>query len=125
MGTAAKRRRRGGRRSVHLPTPRPWRRRHGRPTFRNVHPDMIEIPGGDFTMGTSAEDVERLAAEAGYHPSRLAAESPERRVHSDGFWIDPVPVTNRRYRDFVGSAGHPAPQSWNGGDPPAELLDHP
>src|SRR5688572_33429067 len=48
--------------------------------------DMIWIPGGTFRMGS---DV--------HYPE----EAPVHRVTVDGFWMDPVPVTNDEFRRFV------------------------
>jgi len=52
---------------------------------------MIEIPGGTFMMGSDA-----------FYPE----EQPRRRVKVDRFWIDPTPVTNRQFSDFVAATGH-------------------
>ncbi|RPH56778.1 MAG: hypothetical protein EHM89_14925, partial [Acidobacteria bacterium] len=49
-------------------------------------PGMIRIPGGTFRMGSDR-----------YYPE----EAPVHRVTVDGFWIDPTPVTNRQFREFV------------------------
>lgn len=47
---------------------------------------MVWIPGGSFLMGSGA-----------YYPE----ERPVRRVSVDGFFIDPAPVTNRQFADFI------------------------
>ena len=52
---------------------------------------MIHVPGGTFRMGSDA-----------HYPE----ESPVHRVTVDGFWIDPTPVTNRQFREFVGATGY-------------------
>ena len=52
---------------------------------------MIEIPGGTFMMGSDA-----------FYPE----EQPRRRVKVDRFWIDPIPVTNRQFAQFVAATGH-------------------
>jgi formylglycine-generating enzyme required for sulfatase activity len=33
-------------------------------------------------------------------------EAPIHRVTVDPFWMDPTPVTNRQFRDFVRATGH-------------------
>jgi sulfatase modifying factor 1 len=53
--------------------------------------DMRWIPGGEFLMGSDD-----------FYPE----ESPVRRVHVDGFWIDPHPVTNARFARFVDETGY-------------------
>jgi len=35
-----------------------------------------------------------------------ADEAPVRRVHVDGFWMDPFPVTNERFEQFVHETGY-------------------
>jgi sulfatase modifying factor 1 len=52
---------------------------------------MVWIPGGTFTMGSDR-----------HYPE----ERPARRVAVDGFWIDPGPVTNRRFARFVAETGY-------------------
>ncbi len=53
-------------------------RRHGT--------DMVHIPGGTFRMGSDK-----------HYPE----EAPAHRVTVDEFWIDPTPVTNRQFNEFV------------------------
>jgi formylglycine-generating enzyme required for sulfatase activity len=52
---------------------------------------MVEIPGGEFLMGSD-----------GHYPE----EGPAHRVQVDGFWIDETPVTNAQFRAFVEATGH-------------------
>ena len=52
---------------------------------------MVWIAGGRFTMGSDR-----------FYPE----EAPARAVAVDGFWIDPVPVTNRQFAAFVAATGH-------------------
>lgn len=51
-------------------------------------------------------------------------ERPLRRVKVDSFWIDPTPVTNRQFAEFVAATGHvtvaemaPDPKDYPGMDP--------
>ena len=53
--------------------------------------DPIWIEGGEFAMGS--ED---------FYPD----EAPVRRLSVDGFWIDPYPVTNERFAEFVDATGY-------------------
>src|SRR5262249_52823811 len=48
-------------------------------------PREVLVPGGAFTVGTSAE------------PWALDNERPAHTVHIGSFWIDRVPVTNGEY----------------------------
>ncbi|WP_066557728.1 formylglycine-generating enzyme family protein [Croceicoccus bisphenolivorans] len=70
---------------------------------------MIRLPGGIFTMGSTA-----------FYPE----ERPLRRVKVDPFWIDATPVTNRQFAEFVAATGHvtfaeipPDPKDYPGMDP--------
>ncbi len=53
--------------------------------------DMVWVEGGTFRMGSD---------------SHYKEEAPAHRVTVDGFWIDPTPVTNRQFREFVRATGH-------------------
>lgn len=53
--------------------------------------EPIWVAGGEFAMGS--ED---------FYPD----EAPVRRVRVEGFWIDPCPVTNARFTEFVADTGH-------------------
>lgn len=52
---------------------------------------MRWIPGGTFIMGSDA-----------HYPE----EAPAHPVTVDGFWIDEVPVTNRKFKEFVDATGY-------------------
>ena len=58
-----------------------------------AHPTrgMVWIEGGEFRMGSDA-----------HYPE----EAPAHRVRVNGFFIDPCPVTNREFREFVRATGH-------------------
>jgi formylglycine-generating enzyme required for sulfatase activity len=53
--------------------------------------DMIEVPGGEFRMGSDA-----------HYPE----ERPARKVRVAAFRIDRHPVTNREFAAFVAATGH-------------------
>jgi formylglycine-generating enzyme len=55
------------------------------------HPGMLLIPGGTFRMGSDK-----------HYPE----EAPVHRVTVDTFFIDPTPVTNRQFKEFVKATGH-------------------
>jgi formylglycine-generating enzyme len=52
---------------------------------------MVWIPGGNFVMGSNKFYRE---------------ERPAHRKSVDGFWIDPFPVTNAAFREFVLATGY-------------------
>ena len=56
-------------------------------------PDMVWIPGGEFTMGSS-------------HEGAPVQERPARRVKLDGFWMDEHEVTNAEFQRFVEATGY-------------------
>ena len=61
------------------------------PLLKHAQTDMAWIPGGTFAMGSDD-----------HYPE----EAPVHRVSVDGFWIDPTPVTNRQFREFVEATGY-------------------
>jgi len=63
-------------------------------------PAEVIVPGGPFTMGTSAE------------PWALDNERPAHQVHVDTFAIDTVPVTNGAYQRFMAAGGYDDPRWW-------------
>lgn len=76
---------------------------------------MVEVPAGDFTMGSPA-------GEGGDD------EVPQHTVTLDGFWIDRTEVTNAQYRLFVDAVGYQAPTKCDWGDPTYEdatMANHP
>src|ERR1700736_652475 len=52
---------------------------------------MVGIPGGTFRMGSDEHDPEKPSV---HH------------VTVDAFWMDPAPVTNRQFREFVRATSH-------------------
>jgi len=53
--------------------------------------DMVWIPGGTFRMGSDH-----------HYPE----EAPSHLVSVDGFWIEPTPVTNGKFKEFVNATGY-------------------
>ncbi|HID22010.1 MAG TPA: hypothetical protein EYP14_06370, partial [Planctomycetaceae bacterium] len=86
---------------------------------------MVFIPAGEFLMGTTSEEVQRLAKQYDVHPSVFASETPRRMVYVKAFWIDRYPVTNGQYQKFVDATGHRPPPAWRGRTCPKGLEDHP
>jgi formylglycine-generating enzyme required for sulfatase activity len=75
---------------------------------------MVYVPGGEFTMGTSDDqlryslklcketDVRIFGKERGLcPPATFADERPAHTVVLDGFWIDRLEVSNAQYRRCV------------------------
>ena len=63
-------------------------------------PAEVHVPGGPFTMGTSAE------------PWALDNERPAHRVDVPGFWLDTAPVTNAAYAQFIADGGYDDRRLW-------------
>lgn len=70
---------------------------------------MVFIPAGEFTMGSSLEDLRNLADQD---------EFPQRRVWVEAYYIDVHEVTNIEYKRFVDSMGVEPPYSWGNGNYP-------
>jgi formylglycine-generating enzyme required for sulfatase activity len=65
-------------------------RSHGSAVEFNRHAGMMRILGGTFLMGSDRH---------------YAGEAPVHRVTVDAFWIDIVPVTNRKFSKFIHAIG--------------------
>jgi len=63
-------------------------------------PAEVHVPGGPFTMGTSAE------------PWALDNERPAHQVDVPGFWLDTTPVTNAAYAQFIADGGYEDSRLW-------------
>ena len=59
--------------------------------------DMVLVPAGEFSMGSSSDD------------GGLPDEQPLRLVYLSAFWIDRYEVTNAAYARFVQETGYEAP----------------
>ena len=64
-------------------------------------PAEVLVPGGPFTMGTSAE------------PWALDNERPAHQVHVPAFYLDTTPVTNAAYAEFIADGGYDDPRWWS------------
>ncbi|MEU9419320.1 ergothioneine biosynthesis protein EgtB [Streptomyces sp. NPDC048272] len=60
----------------------------------------VLVPGGPFTMGTSAE------------PWSLDNERPAHTRDTAPYWIDTAPVTNADYQAFMADGGYREPRWW-------------
>jgi gamma-glutamyl hercynylcysteine S-oxide synthase len=63
-------------------------------------PREVLVPGGPFTMGTSAE------------PWALDNERPAHPVDVPSFYLDTTPVTNSAYAEFIADGGYDDPRWW-------------
>jgi gamma-glutamyl hercynylcysteine S-oxide synthase len=70
------------------------------PGSRTGLPAEVLVPGGPFTMGTSAE------------PWALDNERPAHTVDVPAFWLDTTPVTCGDYLAFMADGGYRDPRWW-------------
>jgi formylglycine-generating enzyme required for sulfatase activity len=85
-------------------------------TQTSIQPEMVDIEGGDFWMG-SVPERDRLARDD---------EQPVHRVYLHPYCISRTPITNRQYAQFVQATGHQPPSHWHSDRrPPPELEEHP
>ncbi|HEU5079251.1 MAG TPA: formylglycine-generating enzyme family protein [Opitutaceae bacterium] len=85
-------------------------------------PDMVWVPGGEFSMGLSAETSGSVCS------VDVASDAqPVHRVHVAGFWIDSTEVTNAAFAKFIAATHYvtvaertPKPEDLPG--VPPELL---
>jgi len=66
----------------------------------NIQPELVLIPGGEFTMG------EKVNRKNNY------VDNAAHMVWIDSFYIDKYEVTNGQYLEFCRSTGHPLPEFW-------------
>ncbi|MDL1909835.1 formylglycine-generating enzyme family protein [Chloroflexi bacterium CFX6] len=102
---------------------------------RAVHtikmPVMIEIPAGEFLMGTSDENITLLQlkeSDWAYEWSDndlFIAEQPQHLVSLPSFEIAKYPVTNAEYQVFISDVAHRLPRSWTGFTFPEGYDNHP
>ena len=78
---------------LHAPEPPPAR--------SGTLPAEVLVPGGAFTMGTSAE------------PWALDNERPAHEIAVEAFWMDTVPVTCGAYVAFLDGGGYDDRQWWS------------
>ncbi len=92
--------------------------------------DMILIPAGDFRMGSSEEEIERISRDLAHGELTpdarwFAAEMPQHEVHVEKFYINKYEITNAQYKEFIQATDHPLPRHWEGGTYPEGKADHP
>ncbi len=75
-----------------------------------IEPDMILIPAGSFMMGSDSNETN---------------EKPAHQVTLNAFYIGKFEITNRQYKAFIEFTGLKPPSTWEDGNFPEQLADHP
>ena len=82
-------------------------------------PEMVLVPAGSFTMGTSLDQIERLVTSPGGQDAarwrdqgRFAREQPAHTVHLPAYLISRHPATVKEYRTFVEAEGYRERRFW-------------
>jgi formylglycine-generating enzyme required for sulfatase activity len=70
-------------------------------------PEMVVLPAGSFTMGSSGEE-KSWAASHGGSAGAVADEGPQHQVTLPSFALGKYDVTRREYAAFARDAGYPA-----------------
>jgi len=94
---------------------------------------MVYIPAGEFIMGSDEKDFEKIGGIV------AVDETPRRKVNVKAFYMDKYEVTNRQYKEYVGSLkangikafshyndeGIPVPDRWSVEDYPEGQGEYP
>ncbi len=76
-------------------------------------PDMVEVPEGEFIMGSDKVDTEGLQQRYGLVKPLYLDEHPQQRVVLKSFLIDRYEVTNQQYKEFTHAAKYAEPFEWS------------
>ena len=74
--------------------------------------EMVLIPAGKFTMGTSSAEAKRLSSSKKWEEEMFYNEQPAREVWVETFYLDRYEITNRQYKNFIDATGHKPPGHW-------------
>jgi formylglycine-generating enzyme required for sulfatase activity len=73
-------------------------------------PEFIPLPGGEFWMGSTEEEVAHIVEETGKDWAKI--ELPRHRVAVDGFALAKYPTTNAMFARFIEDGGYRNPEWW-------------
>ena len=69
--------------------------------------EMVLVPAGEFSMGSDADEIDRLLqGRTKVKREVFEREIPRHRVYLDAFYIDKYEMTNARFQQFVQATGH-------------------
>lgn len=92
---------------------------------RQLAPELVRVPAGEFVMGQTHEQAAALAERAGIPLEWCLDETPQQQLVLGTFQISRAAVTCAEYMAFVIATDHPTPSYWRGDAPPRGLDDHP
>jgi serine/threonine-protein kinase len=101
------------------------------PFFKDIpnQGEMVLIPAGEFIMGSSEEEIEKVAKEFGkrgdFVDYDFKKETPKKKVYVKAFYIDRYEVTNAQYKRFIDATGHRPPLHWENGAYPSGKEKYP
>lgn len=74
--------------------------------------EMVLIPGGEFTMGITENELNQVFILDGSQNAVFMTEVPARKVTLEDYYMDIHPVTNYQYENFMRATGHRQPFLW-------------
>ena len=75
-------------------------------------PVTILIPGGEFLMGTTGEQINHLPNAPSLRQSVRATEHPQRKLNLPDYWIGRFPVTVGEFATFIRAGGYNISDHW-------------
>ncbi|MEO1996057.1 MAG: formylglycine-generating enzyme family protein [Planctomycetaceae bacterium] len=90
--------------------------------------EMVLIPAGRFSMGTTDEEIDAQFADTGLPNDwkKHARDEQPRHVRTvKAFYLYKYEVTNAQYKKFIDARQHRAPPHWGGNSFPQGKQDHP
>lgn len=75
-------------------------------------PGMVWIEGGTTKIGSTVEDVMKLAEQNDSLFQKIVCETPQHDLQVDDFCVMVTEVTNEQFAEFVRATGRRAPEHW-------------
>jgi formylglycine-generating enzyme required for sulfatase activity len=76
----------------------------------SIEPEVILVPAGTFMMGNDGSE---------------SNEKPVHEVTMHAYYIGKYEITNRQYKAFIELTGLKSPTTWEDGNFPEQVADHP
>ena len=101
----------------------------GDPRINLKHPEMVEIKGGEITIGLDPSKIDEVMEKfsgLGLNRMWIEKESPSFKVDLKPFKLAKYPVTNQEFKEFLLSTNcNEIPTSWDFRRYPIERSNHP